>query len=109
VARVFPEPHPNKTEPRKYEQGMKQVVRDRKEAANLFETGTGNDLQAVQGTLWAAYNGIVEYSDFRRTTARDKKWLASVWFGDMFDLKVRAFDLAMQIANDRQKAMSTTG
>ena len=87
---------------------MKQVVRDRKETANLFKSGTGNNLQAVQGTLWAAYNGIVEYADFH-SAARDMKWLESIWFVDVFDVKVCAFEVAMQIANDSQKVMSTTG
>jgi len=87
---------------------MKQVVRDRKETANLFKSGTGNNLQAVQGTLWAAYNGIVEYADFH-SVARDMKWLESIWFVDVFDVKVCAFEVAMQIANDSLKVMSTTG
>jgi phage/plasmid-like protein (TIGR03299 family) len=99
LAAVFPEPKRGKDDKR-YERALKQMKRDRISAQKLFETGKGNDLPLVKGTLWAAYNGVTEYVDFARTTVGDGKWLDSVWFGEGCAIKTRACDLAVAAVNE---------
>jgi phage/plasmid-like protein (TIGR03299 family) len=69
----------------------------------LFETGKGNDLPSVRGTLWAAVNALVEYVDFERPTRLTKggseassRW-ESAQFGTGSLLKERAWSLAKEM------------
>lgn len=60
-----------------------------------------DDLQmpGVQGTLWAAYNAVTCFEDWR--VARDQtpsKRLDRIWFGSGADLKVRALNEALRLA-----------
>jgi hypothetical protein len=48
---------------------------DRNASKRLFETGKGNEINGVAGTLWAAYNGVAEYVDFHKYKTGDGKWL----------------------------------
>lgn len=63
----------------------------------LFETGRGNDLPGVRGTLWAAYNGVTEYLAYERGRSQDTR-LDSLWFGEAANLNRRALDVAIQMA-----------
>jgi len=101
LAAVFPEPNRGKDDKR-YERALKQMKRDRIAAQQRFETGKGNNLAHVRGTLWAAYNGVTEYVDYARTTVGDSKWLDSVWFGEGCAIKTRACDLAVVAVNGSQ-------
>lgn len=70
------------------------------DSPSLWETGRGNELPNVRGTLWAAYKGIAEHADYGLTSARDSKWLDGVWFGESYRIKTMAFDAAMQVAKN---------
>jgi phage/plasmid-like protein (TIGR03299 family) len=70
---------------------------DRKRAFHFYNEGRGNDEARVRGTLWAAYNGVTELVDHRRSRFRpdaSSARLASVWFGAGAAIKQRAFELA---------------
>ena len=60
----------------------------------LFESGRGSDIRGVQGTLWAAYNSIVEFTDYKKTLKSPNKRLKSIWFGHGASIKVKAFRIA---------------
>src|SRR5262249_55622148 len=46
-----------------------------------FESGAGQDMPAVRGSLWAAYNAVTDYLTHSRGRTDDSR-LNSVWFGD---------------------------
>ena len=53
----------------------------------------------MRGSLWAAYNAVTGFEDYRR--ARDEtaqKRLDRVWFGAGAELKAKAFDEALRMA-----------
>ena len=100
---VFPEPTPGE-DSKLYERGKARMQRNRERSRELSETGHGNKLPNVAGTLWAAYNGVAEYADYGLTSARDSKWLDSVWFGESYRIKTLAFAAAMQIAKNATPA-----
>jgi len=64
-----------------------RAIATRETFLRLFETGKGNALPSVRGTLWAALNGVIEWIDHERPTRRsagtdprDHRW-ASAQFG----------------------------
>jgi phage/plasmid-like protein (TIGR03299 family) len=66
---------------------------------DLFETRPDLQLRGVKGTLWAAYNAVTAFEDYRK--ARDdtpSKRLDRVWFGSGSDLKVKALTEALRLA-----------
>ena len=91
VNRVFPEPTD-----REDEAARKRVLDARKCAGALFETGKGNDLAGVRGTLWAAYNGVAEYVDYGIGSQMPDNRLRSVWFGGGYLTKVRAYRVGLE-------------
>jgi len=96
---VFPDPV--KGEDRKlYKRNKARMQRNRDRSRQLWETGRGNELPKVRGTLWAAYNGVAEHADYGLTSARDSKWLDGVWFGESYRIKTVAFNAAMQIVKN---------
>lgn len=86
---VFKDP----TDPENYK-ARARVERDRLLAEHLFHEGAGNRQEGVTGTLWAAYNGVTELVDHRQTQQSNDKRLESVWFGDGYSTKARAFKIA---------------
>lgn len=64
----------------------------------LYEQGMGQDIPEIRGTAWAAYNSVTEYID-HHTGNNAQKRMESSWWGDGSKLKVRAFDLAVEMAN----------
>jgi phage/plasmid-like protein (TIGR03299 family) len=53
----------------------------------------------TRDTLWALYNAIVRDEDFRETRERHaERRLERVWFGSGSELKLKALDLARQLA-----------
>ncbi len=69
----------------------------------LFETGKGNDLPSVRGTLWAAVNAAAEFADHERSTrakagedAAASRW-KSAQFGSGAALKERAWREALAL------------
>jgi phage/plasmid-like protein (TIGR03299 family) len=64
LSAVFPDPKRKKGQTeRSYASAVHKVKETRDAAAKLFKKGRGNDRPPAQGTLWAAYNGIVELVD----------------------------------------------
>lgn len=62
---------------------MRQKVRD--DISKLYYEGTGQDIPGVAGTGWAAYNAVVEYSNYHRRTRgenqQEKRFVASMFGG----------------------------
>ena len=73
----------------------------REDLVRLFETGKGNDIPSVRGTLWAAVNAAVDFVDHERSTRakREEDAAASRWksaqFGSGAALKERAWTKAL--------------
>lgn len=78
----------------------------RTELNRLFEQGIGHDQKAIRGTTWAAYNAVTEWVDHHRPTRnaapedRANNRLKSAWFGSGARLKAKAWDLALELANN---------
>jgi len=93
---VFPDPpRRNKKSDRSFEKQLARVREMRIHANRLFETGKGNATPPVRGTLWAAYNGIIEMLDHQSTYKDRYHRLESVWFGDAQQTKQAAYDIAV--------------
>jgi hypothetical protein len=75
-----------------------ELIKQRHERwTQLFTDGIGNSMPGVRGTVWAAYNGVVQWVDRESYTTRLKEPLKSIWFGRGRLLKERAFTLAEQL------------
>ena len=93
-----------------------RVMNQRYWAAHYFDNGQGNREPGIAGTLWAAYNGVTEYVDhcfalphFQResikkgagipelSNSRRLKKLESIWFGEGYQAKARAFRVGGEI------------
>lgn len=64
----------------------------------LFETGRGNALPGVRGTLWGAYNAISEYIVHERGKDAAKR-LESAWFGQGAVQNDRALKVGVKLAS----------
>ena len=62
----------------------------------LFYTGRGNDMKGVEGTWWAAYNAITEYTTHHRGADRERR-LESIWTGDGARINQKALTTALQM------------
>jgi phage/plasmid-like protein (TIGR03299 family) len=89
---VFPDP--NDPEEKR---SLVRVIKDRQLAEGFFEEGKGNNLPGVQGTLWAAYNGITEMVDHKLTRQTADRKLNSIWFGEGYLLKAKAYNYAEEL------------
>jgi phage/plasmid-like protein (TIGR03299 family) len=67
------------------------------EIVRLAEAGRGNDLPAVRGTLWTAYNGVSEWLTYNRGRSTDNR-LNSLWFGDSALTNRHALEVALDMA-----------
>ena len=65
----------------------------------LFESGRGNSLPGVAGSMWSGYNAITEYLSHERGHNDDNR-LDSLWFGESNRLNFRA----LKIANEMVRA-----
>lgn len=99
LSEVFPLPE----EPRRQETAQERMAREketcqvralRERGTVLFENGKGNKELAVRGTLWAAYNGVVEMIDYHTCRREVNGWVSSLWFGERHFTKVRALRTA---------------
>jgi phage/plasmid-like protein (TIGR03299 family) len=86
---VFPNPADHADE-----RGIKRAIRDRAACEFLFEHGAGNSEKGVAGSLWAGYNAVTEYIDHGRSRPVGDRRLESIWFGDGYLVKARAYRLA---------------
>lgn len=71
-----------------------QIIED---ASRLFERGQGQDLPGARGTAWGAFNAVVEYVDYVRSTRNDKR-AESLLFGSGAQVKQAAWDNALALA-----------
>lgn len=93
LQQVFPNPRD-----RQDRDGALKAKEHRDWAKYFFTNGKGNDKPGVQGTLWAAYNGITEYVDHcrkRKSPQSDDRRLNSIWFGEGAQIKARAYRVAV--------------
>lgn len=87
---VFPDPAELEDEA-----AWKKTKAHREASEYYFVHGRGNDQPGVQRTLWAAYNGIAEYVDYQLTgSGPSERRLDSVWFGQGYLIKARAYEAA---------------
>jgi phage/plasmid-like protein (TIGR03299 family) len=63
----------------------------------LFETGKGNDLLGVEGTWWAAYNGVTQWASWENDRTEDSR-LNSLWFGEANGINSQALNYALEMA-----------
>lgn len=73
---------------------MELVRRDRNWSEYFFDQGRGNRLPGVAGSLWAAFNGVTEWQDHRKSRQNPNQRLTSSWFGNAYQTKARAFNIA---------------
>jgi phage/plasmid-like protein (TIGR03299 family) len=84
-----------------WEEGVQLADRRRDGAKMLFEgMGTGMDTKAAKGTLWGAYNAVVETEDYRR--GRDDGQISASAMGwstipERYMIKKRAFEYAVDL------------
>jgi phage/plasmid-like protein (TIGR03299 family) len=90
LLKVFPIPKS------KDERLITAAAKSRLECERLFSEGIGHRDNGVKGTLWAAYNGITQYVDYKiNNQSRDRR-LETIWFGEGSSVKTRAYDLALE-------------
>lgn len=63
----------------------------------LFETGKGNTLPGVAGTVWAAYNAVTEYLSYDSGRSNDNR-MNSLWFGVNGTVNYKALETALALA-----------
>jgi phage/plasmid-like protein (TIGR03299 family) len=58
----------------------------------LFETQADLKMRGVQGTLWAAYNAVTRFEDYKQPQQEEyaEQRLERTWFGGGADIKLRA-------------------
>ena len=98
LSTVFPDPKRGVTPKDRYRQLKQKVLENRLWSKRFFEAGKGTDIPGVSGTLWAAYNGVAEFVDHRDSGRPESQRLDSIWFGDGYCAKARAFRVAEQLA-----------
>ena len=89
LATVFPMPSDDKDAA-----AINRVKTARQKSGQLFETGRGNAAANIEGTLWAAYNGVAEFVDYGSTRRDASQRLENIWFGGGYLTKARAFSVA---------------
>jgi phage/plasmid-like protein (TIGR03299 family) len=82
--------YPTAKEPDK----MDLVRRDRSWSEYFYDQGRGNRMPGVAGTLWAAFNGVTEWQDHRKSRQNENQRLVSSWYGSSYQTKARAFSIA---------------
>ena len=91
-SRLQHEGRANRTHPTK--RPLPEFRQIRARSAGNFESGRGNKNKAVAGSLWAAYNGVIEFLDHQKPYRDRWHRLSSLWFGDEQKIKQRALDEA---------------
>ena len=91
LAEYLGEVYPDSKEPDK----MELIKRDRNWSEFFFDQGRGNRERGVAGTLWAAFNGVTEWMDHRKSRQNENQRLQSAWFGGAYQTKARAFGVAV--------------
>lgn len=68
---------------------------------DVFETEKDLQLPGVRGTLWAAYNAITRFEDYKQPQQEEQpdQRLERTWFGGGADTKLKALAKAAELAN----------
>jgi phage/plasmid-like protein (TIGR03299 family) len=91
-----------------YEQALQSARTDRAAAEYFFREGKGNEQRGVEGTLWAAYNGVAEYVDhYKYAKASTHRHLQAIWFGMGSSIKEHAYTVAAASLTGLRKADSS--
>lgn len=64
--------------------------------SQLFETGRATDIKGVRGTLWGAFNAVVEFYDYHQGRKLDNR-LASVFYGQGRKKTEKALSVALNM------------
>lgn len=84
-----------------WDENVKLMERRREGAKMLFEgMGTGMDSKAAKGTLWGAYNAVVETEDYRRGRDDGQVSVSTMGWGqnpERFATKKRAFEYSVEL------------
>lgn len=74
-----------------------KVVQEVKE---LFESGRGTEIPGVRGTMWGAYNAVVEFLQYKYGNAKttDDARMNQLWYGQNSARNQRALDVALKLA-----------
>lgn len=66
---------------------------------DLFESHLYLGHPGVRGTLWAAYNAIIQFEDYKkvRPDEEEESRLDRAWFGNSADIKLEAFQIAKEL------------
>ncbi len=68
------------------------------EVSAMFDKGRGNDMAGVKHTAWGAFNAVVEYVDYSRSSDKNDTRAKSVLFGSGANMKQKAWDAALTMA-----------
>jgi len=66
----------------------------------LFYKGYRQQLAGVKGTMWAAYNAVTEYLNYKRGNTPENR-LHNVWFGDSVGINDKALSTAVQLSREK--------
>ncbi len=94
---VFPEPERRNLTDRTFEAAKAETAKRRKNCAMLAAEGKGNKAPGVQGTLWAAYNGVTEWADHVVDHQSPHQRFRDLFFGEVSRTKSRALDAALKL------------
>lgn len=89
--------YPNVTEQEITERQQTRLNMLTENITKLFETGLGNDLVGVRGTMWGLYNGVTQYLGHEAKDDTDKRY-DSLWFGTNKDINARAMKVAVKMS-----------
>lgn len=71
--------------------------------AVCYREGAGSELTTAKGTLWGAYNAIVDYVDHFRGSSNDEQRMNSTVWGSAMRVKNKALDTALRIVHGDDK------
>jgi phage/plasmid-like protein (TIGR03299 family) len=101
LVEVFPTPKRRSNQgDRSYQAAIARTRHLRHTGERLFDEGRGNNLAAIKGTLWAAYNGVTELVDHHLAYPNAAQRMESVCFGDGERTKQVAFDVALKFSRN---------
>lgn len=101
---VFPLPLRGRLTDRNYQAAIAEVERRRLGCAELFESGNGNAEPGIRGSLWAAYNGVTDWTDHKMRFRNRYQRFSSVFFGEAGRVKTRALRYALELIGDAKSA-----
>lgn len=94
---LIPKPSKNKEVYRVQLEGQRAKMDTMTE---LFESGRGQNLRMTRGTLWAAYNAVTEFLNYRSGRSQDVR-LDSLFFGAGGAMSQRSLNIAAEVVNKK--------